>query len=496
MDLSTFTTWTSQHPIITSLVSVILGIFAYYFLIFFQHTWKLRHFRGPFAIPILGNCYNPNVVTQLFRFLVNCRKTYGKTFVVYIFQKCFLVILDPSIARRILSDSRTFIKGHNYTEKFSILFGEGLVTAEADKHRKDRAIFMKYFIRSNVVKEMDNINVKCLQAMDEFLYPEFDGKNTLSTNVEHFFARLTLRVFMNFAVNYDYSHDLKREQEICDLVSKSSYYIGVIIAFSVPKIRGLSLIDTIEKCRREIWNDAKVKLEERKRKIQSGELTDKEKDDCMTAMIENNMSEKDVTDHIVTLISAGHDTTAYFAAYVCLCLADNPECQVKLRNDIMRQMGDREHVTTDDIAELKYLTYFLHETLRVFAIIPNVSRVTDHDVVIKECNDLFIPKGTEILVPMYLINRDPDIWENPSKFDPMRWEGRGEYTSAKDGFFPFGYGTRTCIGNLLAQLEVSVFITQILRRFEILPEPGFKVKINGGISLTTSNGVRVILKKL
>jgi cytochrome P450 len=80
------------------------------------------------------------------------------------------------------------------------------------------------------------------------------------------------------------------------------------------------------------------------------------------------------------------------------------------------------------------------------------------------------------------MNRDPEIWDNPSEFNPDRFDGAGhDYTSAKNGFFPFGYGSRTCIGNTLAQLESAVFFCHLLRKFRIEPDPGFKPNIMSGI---------------
>ena len=206
-----------------------------------------------------------------------------------------------------------------------------------------------------------------------------------------------------------------------------------------------------------------------------------------------------MTDHTITMVGAGHDTTAYFASYVCFLLGEHPECQEKLRQCVVDVMGDREEVTADDITSMKYLQLFMHETLRFFAVIPFLVRKSATEFVHKSTDgspDVVIPADTEVMIPMYLLNRDPSIWDNPTKFDPMRWEGKGEYTSAKDGFFPFGYGARVCIGNTLAQLEVSVFISQLIRQYKVLKDPSFKLNILAGISLTTSNGVKVKFKKL
>jgi cytochrome P450 len=213
-------------------------------------------------------------------------------------------------------------------------------------------------------------------------------------------------------------------------------------------------------------------------------------------MIEQNMSENDIEDHFVTLMAAGHDTTAFFSAYMCYLLSCNKDVQDRLREEIFATIGDRTEFTANDIADMKYLSKVMQETLRLYAIIPCVTRACIEDVYIKEA-EMTIPKDANILIPMFLINRDPELWENPSQFNPDRFEGKGnEFTSAKNGFFPFGYGSRTCIGNTLAQLESAVFICQIMTRYKMMEDTGFKPIIFAGISLTTSNGINVVLKEL
>jgi len=218
---------------------------------------------------------------------------------------------------------------------------------------------------------------------------------------------------------------------------------------------------------------------------------DCEFDDCLTAMITENMNQTDMADHFVTLICAGHDTTAYFSSYLCLLLAQNPEVQEKLYDEI-KTTG--EEITPDDVTELKYLQEVMQETLRLYSIIPQVTRVSAEEVHIKEAN-VTIPKGVNCLIPMFLINRDPEIWDNPAQFIPERFDGRSNvaFTSAKNGFFPFGYGSRTCIGNTLAQIESTIFMCKLLKKFRFTEDVGFKPSILSGISLTTSNGINITL---
>ena len=81
-------------------------------------------------------------------------------------------------------------------------------------------------------------------------------------------------------------------------------------------------------------------------------------------------------------------------------------------------------------------------------------------------------------------------------FNPDRFDGGGDFTSAKNGFFPFGYGSRTCIGNTLAQIESGMLVCKLLTRCRIDPDPSFQIKIVAGISLTTKGGIKVICNPL
>jgi len=390
--------------------------------------------------------------------------------------------------RRVLSDTKTFIKGVDYTSQFSVFFGEGLVTSNGERHKADRSCFGKYFIRSNVSKYMKMANERVVELMESSITP---GK---PQNIEEFFAILSLRVFMSFSTNTDYRNDPAKEKEICHLVANASWATGRMITLGLPIWDIFPPTRIMKKCRSALCKEIKILLENRRASMQRGE--DVDVDDCLSTMITNNLSDVDVADHMVTLIAAGHDTTAFFSAYMCMILAQHQDCQDILRKEIFDQLGTRTEITADDVTEMKYLQKVMQETLRLYAIIPCVSRASTEEVHVKEAN-VTIPKGSNVLIPMFLINRDPEIWDNPTEFRPDRFEGKGnEFTSAKNGFFPFGYGSRTCIGNVLAQMESAVFLCQILRKYRIDEEPGFKPAIFAGISLTTSNGINVILNPL
>mmetsp|Transcript_27996 Transcript_27996/g.39831 ORF Transcript_27996/g.39831 Transcript_27996/m.39831 type:complete len:475 (-) Transcript_27996:262-1686(-) len=470
--------------LVAAVGGTIFGIVVLYFIsIFLYQCLLLRKFSGPLALPLLGNCYHPDALFFL-RYLVTLRKKFGRTFTFFGFLKPYLVVCDPIVVRRVLSDPSVFIKGSDYTIQFGAAFGSGLVTSNGDKHKKDRSIFNKYFIKSNIAK--------FTAAIDTLLKVEEKEQKTF--NIETFFSSLALRVFMRFSVGTDHSSNPKREREICHIVSEGSWAVGRVVSLGLPMWKIIPWVRMIYEGRDNILNDFRGIVELRKSELKKNPSLPI--DDCLSAMLRENMSEKNMADHYVTLICAGHDTTSYFSSYMCYLLGNHPAVQDRLLQEIRDRLPDAsKDITVDDVAELKYLNQVMQETLRLYSIIPQLSRYCTEEVSIPDAG-ITIPKGVNVLIPMFLINRDPELWSDPSEFKPERFEDKGmDFTNAKSGFFPFGYGTRVCIGNTLSQIESAIFMCKLLRKFRFEADPSFRPNIYSGISLTTSNGLNVVLSR-
>jgi cytochrome P450 len=467
-----------------------VAVFLYFTYLYFALCWKFRAFPGPPAFPFIGNCYSPEALVFL-KFLSKLRAKYGKVYTFFNFTRAFLVVADPVAVRRILSDSKTFIKGRDYTEKFRA-FGQGLVTSNGEKHRKDRQMFGKYFIRSSLAKYAEKMNEIANAVLSQYI-PSSTPTEPVACNIEKVMARLALRSFMNFALSTDLSKDPVEEERVCHAVSLGSGAQGRVIIFNQPLWEFLPDIKLIRKVEKIIQKVLQRSLNERKALKEKNEDLP---DDCLQAMINADLPEQEMFDHFMTLICAGHDTTAFFISYLVWLLGQHQEIQDKLYNHIMERLGDRNEVTADDFAEMKYLQYCMMETLRLYAIIPAVSRTVTEEIHLKEGN-ITIPKDTNLFIPMFVVNRDPEIWHNPSQFIPERFEqvGNNDFTVAKDGFFPFGYGTRTCIGNTFALLESCIVVCKLMKRFRIEPDSSFRMQIQAGISLTTSKGINVKLRE-
>jgi cytochrome P450 len=472
------------------------GFSAMFMYLFITRKWAYRKFKSNFTVPVLGNCYTADALSFM-KYLATLRKKHGRVFTVWPFSKVYLVIADPVVVRRVLSDHKTFIKGGDYKDIFSVGFGQGLVTSSGEKHTKDRAIFSKYFVKANVTKYAGIINTStkdCMhQKLDVLMPAGTDGP--VECDMEPFFAVLSLRCFLRFSMNTTF--DETKEERLCHLVSRGSWATARMMSLNLPMWDIFWPVSLIRYAKGQVWLECEKAIQRRQAELAAG--TAEDIDDCLSAVIREKMSDKDVIDHVMTLVCAGHDTTAFFSAFMMLLLAQHPEIQERVRAEIFEKMGDKQEISMEDVAELKFLQKVMQETLRLYAVIPMVTREATEEVTVKEAG-VTIPKGANVMVPFFLLNRDPTVWENPGVFNPDRFDEKAtsgtEFTSAKNGFFPFGYGSRTCIGNTLAQTENGIFMCHLLRSYKFTPQPGFKPSIFGGISLTTSNGIKVRIERL
>ncbi|KAG8235466.1 hypothetical protein J437_LFUL014096 [Ladona fulva] len=156
--------------------------------------------------------------------------------------------------------------------------------------------------------------------------------------------------------------------------------------------------------------------------------------------------------------------------------------------EVEMMLGDKlergEEITLRDLNTLEYLERCVKESLRLFPVVPLIAR------------DLKTPLkiGTTVVVATYILHRDPKVFPNPEKFDPDRFcrnEDRNPYAYA-----PFSAGSRNCIGQKFAMVEVKLMLAKVLLNFEIQSiEKRRQLKLQGEIVLNNQNGVQVSVSK-
>ena len=198
------------------------------------------------------------------------------------------------------------------------------------------------------------------------------------------------------------------------------------------------------------------------------------------------MSDEEIRDELITLLVAGHETTATSLAWAIHCLLQNPAVLAAARAEVAQVMGEGPQPpspSAEQIAALEYLDAVIKETARLNPVVPIVVRQLEADTRI---GDYEIPAGNVVAPCIYLTHRRPE----PEVFNPDRFVGRpiDPYT-----FFPFGGGTRHCLGAAFATYEMKIVLARLLSRVSLRPDPGHRVRVvRRGITFAPSGGVPVI----
>lgn len=202
------------------------------------------------------------------------------------------------------------------------------------------------------------------------------------------------------------------------------------------------------------------------------------------------MSDEEIRDEMVTMLVAGHETTATSLAWTIHSLLRNPEALAAARDEVANVIGEGSQLPSpspEQIAALEYLDAVIKETARLNPVVPIVVRRLERDT---QIGDYELPAGNIVAPCIYLTHRRPDLWPEPDTFNPDRFVGRriDPYS-----FFPFGGGARHCLGAAFANYEMKIVLARLLSRVSLRAAPGDPVRVvRRGITFAPSGGVPVI----
>lgn len=246
---------------------------------------------------------------------------------------------------------------------------------------------------------------------------------------------------------------------------------------SVKKLRAL-LLDIIHQRQADIAQE---------KTIESDLLTM-----LLTAVDEdgNPLTDVEVLDECLTIFVAGHETTAVAMSWTWALLLQHPDILNRLKHDIEQRLGD-DPISHDRLVEIPYLAQVVKESLRLYPPAHGFGRTPTETFTIDghEFN-----KGDIVIVSTYSLHRQERFYPDPLTFDPDRFAADREQPP-RYAFIPFGAGSRTCIGNAFAMLEMQVILATMVQHVELSLEAGQQFEPNMEVTLRPQNGVRVRVEK-
>jgi len=224
----------------------------------------------------------------------------------------------------------------------------------------------------------------------------------------------------------------------------------------------------------------------------------------VTPQMPAHMSDKQVRDECLTVMLAGHETTANGLSFALWMLAKHPEAQEKLHEEAVRVLGSRPP-TASDFPSLRYAYMVFAEALRLFPPVWIIGRTCGPESY--DFRGFRISPGAILIAPQVVVHRDPRFWPDPERFDPLRFapedkpsdgtSSNGRATRPRFAYYPFGAGSRQCIGEGLAWMEGVFVLATIFRNWRMRPAPGAPetLPMSPMISLRPKQGVPLVIER-
>ncbi|MFC7936464.1 cytochrome P450 [Streptomyces sp. NPDC057387] len=205
------------------------------------------------------------------------------------------------------------------------------------------------------------------------------------------------------------------------------------------------------------------------------------------------LSPENVRRQVITFLVAGHETTSGALSFALHYLAQHPDVAARARAEVDRVWGDTEAPGYEQVAKLRYVRRVLDESLRLWPTAPGFAREAREDTVLGGAYPM--RRGAWALVLTGMLHRDPEVWgTDAERFDPDRFDAKAVRSRAPHTFKPFGTGARACIGRQFALHEATLVLGLLLRRYELRPDPGYRLRVTERLTLMPQ-GLRLHLAR-
>jgi len=458
---------------------------------------------------------------------------YGSVFKMCFGPKSFLVVSDPVVTRRILRENnRAYDKGALAVVLEDIM-GKGLIPADPETWAKRRRAIAPAFHKLYLERMVDEFRGCAARLADDLEAKAATGE---AVDLEERFGSVALDIVGKAVFNYDFQSTTEEspvvKAAIRTLGEVEHRALTPLAYWKVPGAKEVLprlvefekdmdllnnvLYDLIDKT---MSSRDPADLEALQNKDYS-----KVKDPSMLRFLVDlrgeEVSGQQMRDDLITLLIAGHETTAAVLTWATYELCKHPEILAKARAEVDRVVGDCDKIDFDQLKELRYCQNVIAEALRMYPAPPLlIRRSLDEDTWPEGGTgvEVKVDRASDLFISLYNMGRSPQLWDNPDTFDPDRWErkrenpevkGWGGYDPSKRAglypsevaadfaFIPFGGGERKCVGDQFATLESLAVLAVMLRRLDFaLVKPDEFPGMKAAATIHTSKGLMCTVAK-
>ena len=407
---------------------------------------------------------------------------YGDAARIAIGPKTLYFFNHPDHAKHVLADNAAnYHKGIGLIQARRAL-GDGLLTSEGELWRKQRRMIQPAFQHKRIAEQAGAVAEEAAKLVARLRTHEGGGP----VDVLHEMTGLTLGVLGRTLLDADLGEhgsigqafEAVQDQAMFEMVS-----MGMVPTWvPLPKQR------KFRRARAELQEVVDRLVAERVER--DAGRTDGE--DVLSRLILSTRQETDpqvgtvrMRDELVTLLLAGHETTASTLGWTFYLVDRHPEVLERLHAEAVEVLGDRLPVY-EDLHRLRYTGMVVEEVMRLYPpvwILPRQAQAED------EVDGYRVPAGADVLICPYTLHRHPEFWKEPEQFLPERFEPAQREGRPRYAYIPFGAGPRFCVGNSLGLMEATFAIAMIARELRLVKVPGHQVVAEPMLSLRVRGGL-------
>jgi cytochrome P450 len=209
--------------------------------------------------------------------------------------------------------------------------------------------------------------------------------------------------------------------------------------------------------------------------------------------VEGGMNREELTDEVVTMIFGGHETSATALTWAWFFLAQNPEVEARLHEELDTLLDGRDP-KPEDVSKLKYTRMVIDEAMRMGPPFwfENRNAIEEDELWGEK-----IPKGSMIMFSRHAMHMHPEFWDTPTEFKPERFASSASKDRTKFAYIPFGGGPRICAGITFATIELVIALATLANRYSIELDASASMEVDARLTMTPRGGVpaRIVLRK-
>jgi cytochrome P450 len=406
--------------------------------------------------------------------------TYGDVSHVRLaYEHLYLLNAPPLVKDLLVTNQKSFVKGRGL-ESAKRLLGNGLLTSEGETHLRQRRLVQPAFHRDRIASYASTMTDVAQRARCGWREGDI-------LDIAQEMMRLTLAVVGRtlFGAELE-SFALRVAQAVKTMAD--AFWLATLPFFDTLESLPIQPFRRIRRARIELDEIVYALIADRRRSprdrgdLLSMLLTAQDEDDGL------RMTDQQFRDEAMTLFLAGHETTSNALAWTWYLLSRAPGVEARLHEEIDRVLRGRRP-SPDDLPALPFVDQVITESMRLYppAWIIGRRAIEDYRV-----GDYLVPSRSIVVVSPYVLQRDPRFFADPLAFKPERWTPAFKAALPPFAYFPFGGGTRRCIGESFAWMELGLIVATIAQqwRFERLPDhepvpqPGVTLRMKHGLKMT------------